>query len=71
MGNVLVTADLQRCQDEQIRCATLLLAGHPEQRGLALGVADWMMEEVFLLTEQPVTLHTDRDSQGLRIPDSE
>ena len=60
-----MTADLQRCYDEQLRCATLLLAGHPEQHGLKMGLADWVMEEVFLLTEQPVTLHTEQDSAGL------
>jgi len=59
-----VTADLQRCRDEQVRCATLILAGHSEQHGLKMGLADWMMEEVFLLTEQPVTLHTDKDGAG-------
>jgi len=62
-----MTADLQRCRDEQVRCVTLLLAGHPEQHGLRMGLADWMMEEVLLLTEQPVTLQTE-NRQGLRIP---
>jgi hypothetical protein len=65
-----MTADLQRCRDEQIRCVTLLLAGHPEQHGLRMGLADWMMEEVLLLTEQPVALHTETERQGLRIPAS-
>lgn len=64
-----MSAELQRCRDEQIRCATLLLAGHPEQHGLRMGLADWMMEEVLLLTEQPVTLQTE-NRQGLRIPAS-
>ena len=59
-----MSAELQRCRDEQIRCATLLLAGHPEQHGLRMGLADWMMEEVLLLTEQPVTLHTESDGRG-------
>jgi len=66
-----MTADLQHCRDEQIRCATLLLAGHPEQHGLRMGLADWMLEEILLLTEQPVTLHTETERQGLRIPASE
>jgi len=66
-----MTADLQRCRDEQVRFATLLLAGHPEQHGLRMGLADWMMEEVLLLTEQPVALHTKTERQGLRIPASE
>lgn len=59
-----MTADLQRCYDEQTRCATLLLAGPPEQpsigspdwateqHGLKMGLADWCMEEVFILLEQ-------------------
>jgi hypothetical protein len=67
-----VTADLQRCRDEQIRYATLLLAGHPEQHGLQMGLAatDALLEEL-LLTKQPVTLHTETERQGLRIPASE
>ena len=61
-----MTADLQRCRDEQKDAATLLLAGHPEQHGLRMGLADWMAEEILLLTEQPVTLQT-TNRQGLRI----
>jgi hypothetical protein len=36
-----------------------------------MGLADWMLEEILLLTEQPVTLHTETERQGLRIPASE
>ena len=43
-----MTADLQRCRDEQARCATLLLAGHAEQHGLRMGLTDWFMEELIL-----------------------
>lgn len=43
-----MTAAIQRCRDEQIRCATLLLAGHPEQHGLRMGLNDWTMEEIML-----------------------
>lgn len=46
------TAALQKCYDEQTRCGALLLAGHPEQHGLKMGLADWYLEEVFILLEQ-------------------
>lgn len=65
-----MTADLERCHNEQRRCATLLLAGHPERDGLMLGLWDWHMEEVLILTERPGTPHTDKDG-GLRNPASE
>ena len=72
-----MTADLQRCRDEQVRFATLLLASgslqnHPTtyQFGLRMAATDALLEEL-LLTEQPVTLHTETERQGLRIPASE
>ena len=60
-----MTADLQRCRDEQNRCATLLLAGHPEQCGLRMAIADQFAEELILsgfwLTERPDSAHTKQD----------
>lgn len=60
-----VTAELQRCRAAQTAHATLLLAGHPEQRGLRQALADEFAEDLILsglrLTEQPVTLHTEQD----------
>ena len=53
-----MTADLQRCHDEQRRCATLLLASgslqYPAtafQRGLRDGLADFALEEVLIMEE--------------------
>lgn len=43
------------CRAEQIRCATLLLAGHHEQAGLRLAVSDWVMEELLLGEENART----------------
>lgn len=44
-----MSAALQKCHDEQQRCATHLLAGHPEQHGLRMAIADWVAEELVLL----------------------
>jgi len=65
-----MTADLQRCRDEQIRCVTLLLAGHTEQHGLEMAVNDNFAEDL-LLTGHPVLVHDELERQGLRIPASE
>jgi hypothetical protein len=40
--------ELLRIREEQRRAATLLLAGHPDQAGLTLAIADWMAEELLL-----------------------
>jgi hypothetical protein len=69
-----VTAELQRCRDEQIAHATLILAGHPEQRGLRQALADEFSEDLILsglwLTERPDSAHTEKDG-GIRNPASE
>jgi len=39
-------AELQRCRAAQTAHATLLLAGHPEQRGLRKALADEMAEDL-------------------------
>lgn len=49
-------AEIQRARDEQIRCATLLLAGHAEQRGLRLAISDWFAEEMEIEFERPETV---------------
>lgn len=41
-------AELQRCRDAQTAHATLLLAGHPEQRGLRQAIADEFAEDLIL-----------------------
>jgi len=41
------------------------------QFGLRMAATDAFTEEIFMLTEQPVTLHTETERQGLRIPASE
>ena len=60
-----VTAELQRCRDAQTAHATLLLAGHPEQRGLRQALADEFAEDLILsglwLTERPDSAHTEQD----------
>ena len=43
-----VTAELQRCRAAQVSYATLLLAGHPEQRGLRQALADEFAEDLIL-----------------------
>jgi hypothetical protein len=48
----MIAADVQRCRDEQIRCARGLLTGHPEQHGLRMGLADWMAEEILIEAEK-------------------
>jgi hypothetical protein len=44
-----VSPEVAKCRDEQVRAATLLLAGHPEQHGLRMAVTDWFSEEVLIL----------------------
>jgi hypothetical protein len=46
-----MSTPILRARDEQIQAATLLLAGHPEQRGLELCIAYWMLEEILLEVE--------------------
>jgi hypothetical protein len=41
-------AELQRCRDAQVSYATLLLAGHPEERGLRQALADEFAEDLIL-----------------------
>ena len=41
-----MTAELQRCREAQTAHATLLLAGHPEQRGLRQALADEFAEDL-------------------------
>lgn len=65
-----MTADLQRCQDEQIRCVTLILAGHPDHHGLDMAVNDNFAQDL-LLTGHPVLVHDELERQELRIPASE
>jgi hypothetical protein len=67
----IVKADLQRCRDEQVRFATLLLASGSLQNpptayqfGLRMAATDALMEELLMLTEHPVSVHTDRDGAG-------
>jgi hypothetical protein len=43
-----MTAELQRCRAAQTAHATLLLAGHPEQRGLRQAIADEFAEDLIL-----------------------
>ena len=43
-----VRAELQRCRAAQVAHATLLLAGHPEQRGLRQALADEFAEDLIL-----------------------
>ena len=43
-----VTAELQRCRAAQVAHATLLLAGHPEQRGLRQALAVEFAEDLIL-----------------------
>jgi hypothetical protein len=43
-----MTVEVLRLRDEQVRLATLLLAGHPEQHGLRMAIADSMSEELIL-----------------------
>lgn len=43
-----MSAELQRCRDAQVAYATLLLAGHPEQRGLRQALADEFAEDLIL-----------------------
>lgn len=56
-----VRSELQRCRDEQKRCSAEILAGHPEQHGLRIGLADWFAEDLILsglwLTERPELAH--------------
>lgn len=73
-----MTAELQRCRDEQIRFATLLLASGSLQNpptayqfGLRMAATDAFTDEIFMLTEHPVSVHTGTKRQGLRIPASE
>jgi hypothetical protein len=60
-----MTAELQRCRAAQTAHATLLLAGHPEQRGLRQALADQFAEDLILsglwLTERPDSAHTEQD----------
>lgn len=42
---------LQRCRDEQLRCAEYILSGGPDQRGATLGLFDWVTEEILLEEE--------------------
>ena len=44
-----MTPDILRMRDEQIQAATLLLAGHPDERGLRQGITDAFAEEMILL----------------------
>jgi hypothetical protein len=46
-----VPVEVLRLRDEQIHCATLLLAGHPEERGLKRAITDTLAEEVLILEE--------------------
>lgn len=41
-------SDIQRCRQEQLRAAAFIQAhpGTPEAKGAALGMADWMAEEL-------------------------
>lgn len=73
-----IGADLQRCRDEQVQFATLLLASGSLQNpptsyqfGLRMAATDAMLEECFILTEQPATLHTETERRGLIIPASD
>ena len=43
-----VTAELQRCRNAQVAHATLLLAGHTEERGLRQALADEFAEDLIL-----------------------
>lgn len=43
-----VRAELQRCRAAQVSYAQLLLAGHPEQRGLRQAIADEFAEDLIL-----------------------
>lgn len=40
--------ELMKIRAEQMQCATLLLAGHPDQRGLRQGLSDLMCEDLIL-----------------------
>ena len=69
-----MTAELQRCRDEQVRFVTLLLASGSLQNpptayqfGLRMAATDAFTDEILMLTEQPVTLQTE-NRQGLRTP---
>jgi hypothetical protein len=44
--------EIQRCREEQIQLASLLLAGHPQQHGLRMAVTDWFLEELLLEVEK-------------------
>lgn len=45
-------ADLERCYEEQRRCAAYLLAGRgPETTEVTGGLFDWVAEEVLILQE--------------------
>jgi hypothetical protein len=44
-----MSAEIQKLRDEQIALSKLLLAGHPEQRGLKLAISDLFMEELLIL----------------------
>ena len=43
--------ELLRCLEEQRQAAALLIAGHPDRRGLAQCLDDWMAEEILLREE--------------------
>ena len=43
-----MNAEPQRCRDAQVAYATLLLADHPEQRGLRQAFADEFAEDLIL-----------------------
>ena len=71
-----MSAELQRCRDDQVRFVTLLLASGSLQNpptayqfGLRMAATDAFTDEILMLTEQPVTLQTE-NRQGLRIPAS-
>ena len=43
--------ELARILSEQKECAAYLLSGGPDKAGAQAGLADWVMEEVFIRSE--------------------
>jgi len=43
-----MSAELQRCRHAQVEYATVLLAGHPEHRGLRQALSDEFAEDLIL-----------------------
>lgn len=42
----MIDPSIQRCRDEQLRCAEYIMRGGDDIQGARRGLSDWMAEEI-------------------------